>query len=58
MAGKDFERVERGGKVDRREIDGIDRVIGREIAQVPGLDAALDRRFVKTRLEDVLREVG
>src|SRR5690349_275598 len=48
--------VERGGKIDRVEVDRVDRVIGGEVARIVRLDAARDRFLVERRIDDPFGE--
>src|SRR5580658_10617665 len=52
-----FQRIERRGEVDRFEVDGVDRVIGGEIAMIPRHQAALDGRIIEAGLDQVRGEI-
>src|SRR5580700_6403106 len=52
-----FQGIERRGDVDRFEVDGVDRVIGGEIAPIPRHQAALDGRIVEAGLDQVRSEI-
>src|SRR5262249_11276553 len=47
-----LDRLKRRGKIDAVEIDGVDRVVGREIGRVIGRDPARQRPRVERRIED------
>src|ERR1700680_4450481 len=51
-----FQGIERRGDVDRFEVDGVDRVIGGEIALIPRHQAALDGRVTEAGLDQVRGE--
>src|SRR5262249_9574815 len=46
-----LDRVERGGQIDRFEIDRVDRVVGGEIARIVGHQPPVDPELVEPRLE-------
>src|SRR6202030_3854214 len=49
--------IERRGNVDRFEVDGVDRVIGGEIALIPRHQAALDGGVIEAGLDQVRGEI-
>src|SRR6185369_12359506 len=51
-----IERVERRGKIRRSEVDGVDRVIGREIARIVSLNALCHRGLVERRVDKIFRK--
>src|SRR5262245_11447947 len=53
-----LERVERGGEVDGPEVDGVDGVVGGEIAWIVGHQAPVDAVLVELRLKDEGGELG
>src|SRR6266511_4750770 len=50
--------LERGRRIDRFEVDRVDRVIGGEVARVARHQTPVDRDLVERRLEDGGGEIG
>src|SRR5258708_27933442 len=51
-----IERIESRYYIGRHEIDGVDRVIGGQVARIACLDASCNLSLVERRIDDVHRE--
>src|SRR6266436_323850 len=51
-----IERIESRGYIGRHEIDGVDRVIGGQVARIACLDASCNLSLVERRIDGVHRE--
>src|SRR5690242_8105947 len=51
------DRVHDGRALDRFEIDGVDSIIGGEVARVVGVELARHPRFIQAGIEQVRREL-